>query len=121
MLTSHRAASEKYRHAVFGIVVEEFRPQSVVVLVLKLDDIPAEFREVGIDMVFHFLALQLGLLLDDSDIAHGIYDPRVHVPQGGVAVEICVVVEKHCRTGDFPVAHPVYFQQLRAFSAQQTY
>ena len=121
VLVPHGTSAEKDGDTVFRIVIQELGAQSIPVLVLKLDHVSAELGQVGIDVVFHLLAVQLGLVLDDLHVPDGIYHSGIHIPECGVAEKIGVVVKESGRTHYLPVAHAVDLQKLGALSAQQAH
>ena len=117
VLIPHGPSPEKDGHTVFRVVIQKPRPQSVVVLVLELDHISTELRQIRVYVIFHLLALQLCLILYDTDVPDSIYDPCVDIPQGSIAEKIGIVVQKPRRAYYLPVIHTVYLQELCTLSA----
>ena len=95
-------------------------PQCVVVFVIQLDDLTAELRKVLVNQINHLLTREHCPVLNDTDIADGIDDSPVHVPQGCVTIEIGVVVKKLRVTRHFPDALAVDFKDFCRCGRNQT-
>ena len=94
VLVFHRTAAGEEGQGIPGIVVEIVGAEGVVVLVLELHQRSAGLDEVVVDDVVHLVGGEYGPLLHDAHVAPGVDDAGIHVPEGGVADEVGVVVEE---------------------------
>ena len=101
VLVPHRGSVLEYGHGVLGIVVQVSGPERVVVLVLQLHHASAELRPVLVHEVIQFVTAKDGLVLEDLYVAVRIDQGCVHVPDGGVAYKVCVIVKESGGAEDF--------------------
>ena len=109
----HRAAALKHGHTVFRIVDQAFRAEDVAVLVEEFHEGAFEDGAVFIDPVGHLVAAEHRLVLDDLDVAVRLDEAGVHVPGGGIAKQIGVVVQEAGVAFDQAVVKPVFLILLR--------
>ena len=109
----HRAAALKHGHTVFRIVDQTFRTEDVAVLVEEFHEGTFEDGAVFINPVGHLVAAEHRLVLDDLDVAVRLDEAGVHVPGGGIAKQIGVVVQEAGVAFDQAVVKPVFLILLR--------
>ena len=121
VLVAHGRAVLEDGDGVLGVVVQVAGAEGVFVLVFQLYESAAELREVVVHHVLQRAGTQPGAVLDDLDMADGVDDVRRHVPQGGIAQEVGVVVQETGGTCDFAETLPVLFNELGRPGTHQGY
>ena len=119
VLVPHRGAVLEDGDAVLRIVVEVVGAEDVLILVLQLDNPAAELRKVLIDNIFQGRTAEFGPVLDDLDMPFGENDVGRHVPEGGIAEEVRVVVQETGGTYHLAVVLAVHFQQAGGLGADE--
>ena len=94
VLALHRGSAGEHGDAVPGVVVEHPGAEYVLLLVAQLDQGAAELGEVEVDQVVELFAGELGLALDQPDVADAVDDAAVDVPHRTVADQIGAVVQE---------------------------
>ena len=117
----HGAAILENGHGILGVVVQVAGSKDVFVLILQLHQRAAELGHIVVHHILEGFAGKLGLVLDDADVPHGIDDVGGHVPEGGVAQKIRVIVQEFGGAHHLAEVLPVFFYQLGALGAEQVY
>ena len=117
---THGGAVLEEGYAVEGVVVEGIGAEGVVVAVFQLDHPAAAHYQVVVHEIVHLLAGEDGLVLDDLHVAGGIEHPLLDVVDGGVADEICAVVQEG-GVETAPVRLAVLVQELHVGSLYKAY
>ena len=121
ILVLHGATALEHGDAVPGVVIQVTGAEHVVVLVFQLDECPAEFSQVPVDIISKVVTRQDGLVLEDLDMANGLDQLLVNPPVSGVADQIGIVVQETGRAGDPPVIHAVPLDQHGILAAHQAH
>ena len=121
VLVPHRRPVLEDGDTVPGIVIQILRTEDILVLVLQLDQRPAELREVFIDYILKRLALQGSPVLDYLDMAVCENDIGLDIPEGRVAEEVGIVVEELRRSYDLSEILAVLLNEARGFGLKQHY
>ena len=121
ILVPHGSAVLEHSHGIFGVEVQEACPQGVVLLVLQLDGGAAELGPVLVNVVIQLVAAEDGLVLKYLDMPVSVYEALVHVPDGGVADKVSVVVKEARGTVDFPDFEIVPFNYVNGLRAHQAH
>ena len=119
VLVPHRRPVLENGDGILGVVVQVAGPQGVLVLVFQLDQRSAELGHVLVHDILEGLAGQLGPVLDDADVADGVADVRVDVPEGRVAEQVGVVVEEAGGAHHLAPAFAVPLDQLCGLGADK--
>ena len=90
-----------------------------MILVLQLDKRSAELCQVVIHHILERLAGQARPVLDQLDMAYGIDDIGIDIPQRGVADQIRPVVEEPGRTDYLAVLDGALLDQLGRLGGNQ--
>ena len=122
VFVAHGAAVLENGDGVLGVVVQIARAEDVVVFVFQLHQGTPEAGHVVIHHVLQGFTAQLRLVLDNPHVAHGVDNVGVHVPQGGVAQQVGVVVQETGRAYYLAVTLAVLFlNELGALGADQVH
>ena len=119
VLVPHGCTVLEHGHGVLGVVVQVAGAQGVLLLVFQLHQVTAELGHVLVHHVLQGFTGKLGLVLDDTHVPHGVYDVGAHVPQGGVAKQIGIVMEELGRAHHFAEFLAVLFDELGALGADE--
>ena len=112
VLVPHRPASFEYGDAVLGVVVQKPGSQEVAVLVLELHERSPELGKVLVYEIDHTVAGQDCGLLEYLHVAYRLDLLDVHVPEGGVAEQEGIVVQKTRRPGHLAVVDAAFLNEL---------
>ena len=119
VFVAHGGAVLENGHGVLCVVIQPAGAEGVFVSVFQLHQVAAETRQVFLHHILEGFTAQLGIPLDNADVARGVNDAGIHVPKGRIAEQIGVVMEKAGRPHHLSERLPVHFQQLGAFGAEQ--
>ena len=121
VLVAHGTAVLEHGHGVLGIVVQVAGAQGVVVLVFQLHQGAPELGQVFIYHILKRFALETGAVLDNLHMPHGVDDVGGHVPEGGVAEQVGVVVEELRGPSHLAEILPALLQELGRPGADERY
>ena len=119
VLVPHGGAVLENGHGVAGVVIQVTGAQDVVVLVLQLDQVAAETGHIFVYHILQGFTGEGGLVLDNTNVPRGVDDVGTHVPQGGIAKEVGVVVEEFGRSHYLTEVLAVLFDELGALGADE--
>ena len=120
VLVLHRSTAPECRHTVLGVVVEVSGAESILLLVLKLDQGTAELGQILIDEIIELVAAQNGLVLDDADIAECLYEIGVDIPDCSIADQESGIVVEAGISKSLPVAVARLLDLLEQVTSQKT-
>ena len=119
ILIFHCTAVHEGGHTIPGIVVQMPGPEGVAILVFQLDKRASELGKVVIHQINELVAGQFCLFLDDAYIVDTLNYGSVHVPEGGVADEVGIIMKEAGRADNLSVALSVPVDLLHALCTQK--
>ena len=120
VLILHGRPAREECEGVLGVVVQEVGAEGVVVLILQLHQRTASLNQVVVNDIVHLVGGEDGAFLHHPHVPPGIDHSRIHVPEGSVADEICIVVEEGGVDGLTEI-HPALLDKFEGFSLYETH